>query len=110
MQSINFGYSRQDTPGHCHRPAKHQKRQESQVLQWPGPGEPTGAGEAQQPGRPAGGTPVPTRSGHPRRAGLPAVLKVRRPALVPPDLQALRANVADHHHQPDLRRMAPGIW
>ena len=29
------------------------------------------------------------------------------PVAVPPDQQALRADVGDHHHQPDVRRVAP---
>ena len=32
--------------------------------------------------------------------------QVRRPAAVPPDQQALRAHLGDHHHQPGVRRMA----
>ena len=42
----------------------------------------------------------------PRRTRLPALRPVRRPAAVPPDQPALRADLDHRHHQPRLRRMA----
>ena len=42
----------------------------------------------------------------PRRARLPALRPIRRPAAVPPDQPALRADLGHRHHQPRLRRMA----
>ena len=42
----------------------------------------------------------------PRRARLSALRPIRRPAPVPPDQPALRADLGHRHHQPRLRRMA----
>ena len=51
----------------------------------------------------------PGRRRHPRRAGLPAVPRRRRGAAVPPGQPALREDLPDHHHQPQLRRMGAGL-
>ena len=49
------------------------------------------------------------RPDHHRRTRLSAVQPGRRPTPLPPDQQALREHLDRHHHQPRLRRLAPGL-
>ena len=48
---------------------------------------------------------IRARSRDPRRAGLPAVQRIRRGTALPSAEQALRAHQRRHHHQPQLQRM-----
>ena len=57
-----------------------------------------------KPGQIAGAA-YPCRSRHSRRAGLPAVQRLRRRLALPSLEQALRANQHHHHDQSQLRRM-----
>jgi hypothetical protein len=53
---------------------------------------------------------LPPRLPDPGRTRLSALRPDRRPASVPPDQQALRADICHRHHQPGLRRMAERLW
>ena len=72
---------RQDAPGHRDRTVLHTRRRPQPVLHRRGPGEPARGGDPLRPPGPDGGHLLPHGPRRARRARLPAVCPVRRPAL-----------------------------
>lgn len=60
----------------------------------------------QEKGRAACRPAAAPRPAHPRRTRLPALQSVRRCAPLPPAQQTLRTHQRQHHHQPELQRVA----